>query len=307
MNIQDSLYNLKKTKGWQLICQGADIEDIMLCTKNNTDFSEFIELLYKNNGIPTYDKKLIQKTLLLSRFPNILMSTNMSDYENNIYKRSVEIFELLNIQVPINMKLLFQKLLTFGIMYTDWEQKDKDMQIKILCETFNSYNIFLKELRHKEHISEEDKSTYITCIKVFLNKVLYTLTNLESDWKKILFNYKFKSIGYDKTAHDNMIKYFKSIFWENIYIELVVRKNYGICNYLIQDYINLINQNLIDCSILKDYKLIETVADVYELQSNMISINKELDKKTNYNILYNEKTLVSNFRKIFNRLENLNH
>jgi len=303
MNILNSLDNLKKAAEWKLICEGDDVEFIMLHIKNTDNFEIFISMLYKKYGIKSYDKKLIHKIILLARFPHVFMSINMSEYENNIYKRGKEIFDLLITNEDINMKVLFQKLLTFSIMYKDWEEKDKTMQIEILCETFKSYNVFIKEVKHQDNISDTDKYTYIKCINAFLNKILHTLKILDSNWKELLLNYKVKSLDYSKTSHDNMIKYFKSIFWENVYLELIVKKNYNICNYLINDYLNLFNPSLVDYTSLENYKQVNSIGDIYELQNVMISINKQIDTEYNYNILFNETTLISNFRKIFNRLE----
>ena len=65
----------------------------------------------------------------------------------------------------------------------------------------------------------------------------------------------------------------------------------------------MINNSLVDCSSLENYKLVESIGDIYELQNVMIQINKQIDIEHNYNFLFNETTLISNFRKIFNRLE----
>ena len=235
MDIQNSLDNLKKTKEWKLISEAENSDLIILHKKSSKQFEIFMGMLYKKFGVNSYDKKLIQKTILLSRFPEVFMSTNLSEYETNIYNRSKEIFKMLIIKDTINLKILFQKLLTFGIMYKDWEDKDKAMQIEILCEIFNSYNKFINEVKHKDNLSPDDKSTYIKCINTFLNKILHTLRLLDSNWKDILLNYKYKSLDYDKTSHNNMVKYFKSIFWENLYLEIAVKKNYNICNYLVND------------------------------------------------------------------------
>lgn len=303
MGLRKNLNNLKKTQVWKLILEDMNVELIMLQTKNKQPFKLFIELLYKTYGVKLHDKKLIQKAILLSRFPHVFMSTNRSEYENNIYWRSKEILALLITNEVIDMKILFQKLLTFSIMYEDWEEKDKTMQIEILCETFKSYDVFKKVVDDKEELSAEDKDTYIKCINTFLNKILHTLRLLDSNWKERLLNYNSKDFGYDQASHDNMLKYFKSIFWENLYLELVVKNNYGICNYLINDYLNIISPDSVDCSALENYKRVTSVGDIYELQNVMISINRQIDTEHNYNILFNETTLISNFRKIFNRLE----
>ena len=129
MDIQNSLDNLKKTKEWKLISEAENSDLIILHKKSSKQFEIFMGMLYKKFGVNSYDKKLIQKTILLSRFPEVFMSTNLSEYETNIYNRSKEIFKMLIIKDTINLKILFQKLLTFGIMYKDWEDKDKAMQI----------------------------------------------------------------------------------------------------------------------------------------------------------------------------------
>ena len=303
MNIQDGLDNLKKTDEWNLICNSENIELIMLNTKNCNTFSKFILQLFQLNNMKCSDTKLIQKTILIHRFPDIFMSSNMSEYEENLYTRSTEIFELFISGGVINFRILFKKLLTISIMYADWEVKDKNMQIKILCETFNSYNIFKKEIRQQNSVSNEDKDTYIECIQQFLNKVLHALKFLESDWKNKLANYTFKSVEYTETSHKNMVKYFKSIFWENIYIEIIVKKNYKICNYLINDYMELLNQDLADGTALENYKCVESLNDIYDLQSIMVSINRRVDSDYNYDFLFSQNSIVHNFQKIFNRLE----
>lgn len=192
-------------------------------------------------------------------------------------------------------------------MYKDWEDKDKTMQVEILCELFNSYKIFIKDVKQQNNILSGDKSTYIKCINNFLNKVLNILKILESDWKKTLSTYTFKNIEYNEASHKNMTKYFKSIFWENIYIEIIVKKKYKICNYLINDYLNLINQDLVNCTELENFKTVESLDDIYDLQNIMVSINSQIDNEYSYDFLFNQVTVVNNFQTLFNRLESLSY
>ena len=93
MNIHDSLDNLKKTEDWGLICNNKNIELIMLTTKNSDTFEDFILKLFQLNDMKCTDKKLLQKTILISRFPNMFMSSDMSEYETDLYTRSFGVGE----------------------------------------------------------------------------------------------------------------------------------------------------------------------------------------------------------------------
>ena len=305
MKLINILYNLKKTEEWNLLYKEPLLENIIIKTKKHTSFENFVKELFKVTNITCNDKQIIQKAVLISRFPDKIISGTMSDYEKNLYDRSVEIFEVLNNNPLPDLNILARKLFTFNIMYKDWENKDKTMQINILCEIFNSYNIFIRDIKTQLTISNSEKTIYINCIHKFLNKILHTLKNIDKNWKQTLLNYKSKQIQYNEQSHNNMLKYLKIIFWENIHIEIVLKKNYNICNFLINDYINMCQQTSTDLSILKNFRSVETINDIYEVQKIMIDINTSLDRNHNYNLLFNPDTIVVNFQIIFKRLENL--
>ena len=87
-----------------------------------------------------------------------------SDIENELYEKSMEIFKLLNHTTTDDFKNVAQKILTLYLRYEDWMNKDKTLQIDILCEIFYTYKKFYNDLDVNDFLQNN--------IKVFLFEIV---------------------------------------------------------------------------------------------------------------------------------------
>jgi len=303
MNINSLLNNLKNSNEWHLLSMENDIENILSkLNKSYKNFTNFMDVLYKTNNIHQKDPQIIQQIILIARFPKYFLSSKLSEYEYNLHEKALEVLTILRGN-EINFSQLSKKIFTFSILYKDWESKDKDMQKDLICELFYRYSKFLENIT-KLNIDQNTKQIYIKNINMFLNKILRILKLLETNWKKLLYNYKIKDIVYNEQSHKNMEKYLENIFWENINLEINIKKNFKIVNYLINDYKDLLKNTTVDTSVLNNYTEIKDKEDIEILLNILVDINKSVDSYFNYSLL-NNKNIVQKFSIIFDRLKKL--
>lgn len=285
---------IKKSKEWDLLTTKS-LGVITKTLKKSNSIESFVKDLLKHYKI-NYDVKLVP-LLLMYRFPNEIITNNRNKLENELYEKSTEIFKLLNHTTPDDFKNIAQKILTLYLRYEDWMNKDKTLQIDILCEIFYTYKKFYNDIGVNDFLQNN--------IESFLNKILLYLKNLDNNWKESLSNYNFKNSEYDEDSHLNMLKYLRMVFWDNIKMEIFVRGNFKVINLLINDYLSLIERShtIVDITILEEYKEVTNKQDVKELVEIIFDINRIVD--SNFNYSFNENDIISNFEICFNRLDNI--
>ena len=289
MNFNTKLGILRESDEWDIV-KNKPLNIIMNLLKK-TNYIEIFATDLLNHFNINYRIKLVP-LLLIYRFPNEIISSNRNSFEDELYQKSTEIFKLLNDTVINDYKKIAQKILTLYLQYENWMNKDKTLQIEILCEIFKQYELFYKK------VDSDNKKN----INVFLQKILMYLKDLDSNWKQTLRNYSFKNIDYDKNSHENMLKYLQFVFWDNIKMEIFVKNNFEIMNLLIQDFLLLVKKSnmIIDTTILNNYKKIRNQEDIVELADIIIDITKNIDTHFNYN--FSSVDLIGNFEICFNRL-----
>tara|TARA_B110000208_G_C11760448_1_gene426693 strand:+ start:24 stop:920 length:897 start_codon:yes stop_codon:yes gene_type:complete len=294
MIFQSRLNIIKKSKEWDLLTTKS-LGVVTKSLKKSNSIESFVKDLFVHYKI-SYPVKIVP-LLLMSRFPNEIITNNRNDFENELYEKSIEIFKLLNHPTIDDFKNVAQKILTLYLRYEDWMTKDKTLQIDILCEIFYTYKKFYNDLGVNDFLQNN--------VTTFLNKILLYLKNLDNNWKESLSNYNFKNSEYDEDSHLNMLKYLRMVFWDNVKMEIFVRGNFKVINLLINDYLSLIEKGhtLVDITILDQYKEVTNEQDVKELAEIFLNINRSID--SNFNYSFNENDIISNFEICFNRLDNI--
>ena len=289
MNFNTKLEILRESDEWDIV-KNKPLNIIMKSLKK-TNYIEIFATDLLNHFNINYRIRLVP-LLLIYRFPNEIISSNRNSFEDELYQKSTEIFKLLNDTEINDYKKIAQKILTLYLQYENWMNKDKTLQIEILCEIFKNYELFYKK------VDSDNKKN----INVFLQKILMYLKNLDSNWKQTLGNYSFKNIDYDKNSHENMLKYLQFVFWDNIKMEIFVKNNFEVMNLLIQDFLLLLKKSnmIVDTTILNNYKKIRNQEDIVELADIIINITKNIDTHFNYN--FSSIDLIGNFEICFNRL-----
>ena len=143
MIFQSRLNIIKKSKEWDLLTTKS-LGVVTKSLKKSNSIESFVKDLFVHYKI-SYPVKIVP-LLLMSRFPNEIITNNRNDFENELYEKSIEIFKLLNHPTIDDFKNVAQKILTLYLRYEDWMTKDKTLQIDILCEIFYTYKKFYNDL-----------------------------------------------------------------------------------------------------------------------------------------------------------------
>lgn len=302
MNLKNALDKLKATPEWGIMINTENIEDLL--PKLNTAwpaFETFIRALLNKYEISYAVDMILEEAILLNRFPDYFLSETLSEKELLLFNSAETLCNLLTQSMP-DFELLSKRALTFSILYTEWAKNDKSMQLEFICEIFHGYQQSLKDMDNY-NLTNDEKKLYTDGTNKFLNKVLAIMKILDVDWKKTLRKYVVKNIEYDDATHTHMHKYLQAIFWENISLELNVKRNFKIINFLIQDYINIANKLIIDLTELHNYPEIKNTQGVIDLLQILITLNQRLDREYPYNTNIHSKNIIKTLQTLFSRLE----
>jgi len=304
MSLKVLFNNMKTRKEWHIISYEENIENLFKKLQKESTLDDFISELLKKYSISNKIKNNMTTIILLSRFPNELLSTNLCDKETELWNRAVEIHTIIKNTTIKDFNILAKKICTFNILYDDWKSKDLHLQKDLLCELFYSYKNFYHEIDN-QNLEKDVENMYKNNINDFLNKILNTLKGLNKNWKRDLKHYTFKNIEYDVQSHKHMLKYLKLVFWDNIKLEVVIKNNFKVLNFLINDYLAII-KNIIsieDKDLLENYPNINNIESAINLCNSLQIINKKIDNLYDYTNDINENNLINTLIIIFERLE----
>lgn len=302
MNLKNALSTLKSTPEWTLLTETDTIEELLPKLKKSwSTFDSFTTKLFTQYKILYKEHMVLEQGILISTFPEYFLSESLSESELTLLNSAKILNASLMSDTP-DFEQMAKKALTFSLLYKEWADNDKIMQLNFICEIFNGYQQTLKEM-DGYNLTDVEKQEYTAETHIFLNKVLTMMKILDSDWKNTLNQYIVKNIDYDAESHAHMHKYLQAIFWENITLELNVKQNFKIMNFLIQDYINIANNLVVDVTSLIDYPCIKNTDDVIALLKIFMTINKHLDSEFPYNTDIQPKNIIRTLQTLFSRLE----
>ena len=304
MSLETLFNNMKMLKEWDIISNEENLAILFNKLEKESRLDEFIVELFKKYSISNKIRNNLSTIILLSKFPNELLSTNLSDKENELWGRAKEIFTIIKEPIIKDFNILAKKICTFNILYNNYKPEDLSLQKDLLCELFYSYKKFYSEIDDMD-LEKDIENTYKKNINGFLNKILYNLKRLNKNWKRDLKYYTFKNIEYDALSHKHMLKYLKLVFWDNIKLEVSIKKNFKILNLLINDYLAIIKNNISidDKNLLHNYTNINNIHDSLTLCQSLMLINKKIDTLYEYNDDINENNLINTLIIIFERVE----
>ena len=273
--MENLFVSIKNTDFWILINDdNKSVDDIILYTrikiKKNNDYEKldkFIDNLDKEFKI---DKEIITKQfiiscLMIAKYPDELISKVRNEKEKLVFDKSFEIFEMIKEDKYENFN---KKIITFSIIFEDWQNKDKESQLNLLCEMYYRYknNIDavttdIDKLEQENELIMNKKDEYVNELKKQLNNILFSMKRLTKNYKEYLNNYKMKNVDYDEKVYKMMYEKLKISYWVNIKKDIFELKNTDIYKHIINDYLNLINNlkvSNLDISLLitlKDYEI----------------------------------------------------
>ena len=281
------LEDIKKSIIWTKLHNATSSDDIMsyICS-NDVDYSlfdKFIDSIVNNSKIEKgiLRPKLIVSILMIAKYPDSIIGSELGTIENNIVKKAQEIYDKF---LGNDLYEIHKKLITFKIMFDDWKLSDKKNQLDLLCQLYYSYTDSLLECDSKDlfdcqkieesykddvfYMTLDEKHTFISEIlamrkqeySIFVNqvnsmrnKILHSMKNLTPDYKIYLKRYNHKNIQFDKNIR-NVVKHtMENVYWDNIKKDIFIDKSHLVYNKIIYDYIQLVDKidtNIIDKSYI---------------------------------------------------------
>lgn len=294
------MINIKNHPIWSLI-KDNEIDFVInkLPSQNIENLNKFLEELFSIIGEEYENKKnIIVAILLINKFPCELLSSNRGEEEENLYQKSKEIYKLL-ITNDIDYIMLAKKLYTFSIMYSEWKNKDKQMQLNMLSELYYRYSEDINKFLSVS-TNHNEKILYNKLFKGFLNKVLKQMALLDKNWKEYLSKYNYKKIDFDEKSHRFMYNKLTEVYWEHLKIQYLSSFSDDIIKQVITDYILLFTKidNSKNLNYLYNYK-----SNLSELYQELINLNKLIGDSFEYKNIINKKQTFKFFKIIFNYLE----
>ena len=315
--MENLLNNLRNSNFWEhLINENTQVDQLIAYTTSidferneKKIFQNILLKLDKEFDIPSdyLSLRVFISGFIVFKDPDSLLSKNRQTIEDNLYNKSIEIFNLIN-DKSSDFKLLGKKVLTFKIIFDEWKEKDLESQMDILCEVYYRYKEQLNDVP-TEIMNNSNKE-----IINFIAKIEKSMKRLTPKYKEYLENYKFKKVSFDDKANNIIYKKLKSTYWKYIENKIFEEKNYKIIDRIIDDYSDLIqdiNVNDLDISPIEEFKGIYTIESLIALANAMINVNKCIDSE-HYDDIYayvTEKLIKSNnylcdiFKFLFERLE----
>jgi len=315
--MEELLNKLRETNYWEyLLDNTTNIDNLIAYTTakafeegDKILFKNILEILNKDYNIPKeyLSLRIFISSLMIYKDPNTLLSKERQDIEENLYNKSIEIFNFIN-NKSSEYKLLGKKLLTYKIMFDEWKTKDLESQMNILCDLY---------YRYKEAIDSTPTNIVNQSNKEIINfveKVENSMKQITPNYKDYIANYKLKKVSYDDKAYSLIYKRLKSTYWKYIDSKIFEEKKYEIIDRIIDDYCDLIediNINDLDISSIKQYKRTYSLQGLLNLASDMINVNKQIDSE-HYDEIYayitgklikSDKYLPDIYKFIFERLE----
>jgi len=328
-NLFDSI---KQTNFWKLINDNNKVvDDVILYTRTKIKKEDYDKFdIFINNLYNEYDidkdiitKKFLISCLMIAKYPNELIAKVKNEKETLVHEKALEIFEMISNNKSDNFN---KKIVTFSIIFEDWKNKDKESQLNLLCEMYYRYknNIDsisndISNLEVENNVTMNNKDEYLKELRKQLNKILFSMKRLTSNYKEYLDNYKMKNVNYDEKVYKMMYEKLKMSYWTNIKKEIYEIKNTEAYKHIINDYLILINNikvSNLDISLiisLKEYEITEEnlIDACITLSKAFIEINKQLDSE-NYDEIYdmllnkvvtNNLNVIDLYKFCFERLE----
>ena len=201
--MENLFVSIKNTDFWILINDdNKSVDDIILYTrikiKKNNDYEKldkFIDNLDKEFKI---DKEIITKQfiiscLMIAKYPDELISKVRNEKEKLVFDKSFEIFEMIKEDKYENFN---KKIITFSIIFEDWQNKDKESQLNLLCEMYYRYknNIDavttdIDKLEQENELIMNKKDEYVNELK---NTDIYK--HIINDYLNLINNLKVSNL-----------------------------------------------------------------------------------------------------------------
>ena len=289
MNSQ--LKQLKESEYWEnLTKENSNIDELLaFITSRKFEANEksflknIINTLKTDFEIPEeyLSLRVFISCLIISKYPDALLSKDRKEIEENLYEKAKEIFNFINEDLD-DFKLLGKKLVTFKIMFDNWKQKDLESQMDILCETYYRYKETLDQTPNNI-VNNSNKE-----IVNFIAKIEKSMKRLSPDYKTYLENYRFKKVSYDEKAYNLIYKKLKKTYWDYIQNKIFNEEQYTIIDRIIDDYKELIDDieiNDVDLSSILSYKGVYSINALLGVTHKMIEFNNSIDSE-HYDEIY---------------------
>lgn len=290
--------DLIKSDSWIYITThnaDASIEYLQAAPLNTDDvYNKTIEVF--GISLDMLHPRMLYTAKMLTRFPNELIGTVLIREEELLVSAATKCIQHIE---TLDIQDIGKQLVSFNILFNTWRNNDRISQFDILSELFYRYKETIDDIQNTGY-DDAINTEYTKAIREFMNKILATMRQLDPNYMKHLHNYKYKHIEFDEQAHTYMYSKLKEVFWDNIYRELYIAKNYKIMSFILDNYSLLLTKIGADTSNIQG--LIKESYDIYDIHDITLKL---LECTNNMYELHDftHTTDIATLKKIFNILE----